>query len=131
MELHVFPIPIPPPTSLGRGVCTGEASDSSVLWPPPFMKSFFPQVKLTDWKQVSKTLGTGSTLLSGLQRASFIQSCIFKRRSAQEKGRVCVQWSKVTVGHRLLRAGPEMGLDLLRPFPPRKSSELEPPHGAT
>ena len=64
---------------------------SFVLWLPPLMKSFFPQVKLTDWKQVSKTRGTGSTMLSGLQRASFIQSCIFKRRSAQEKGTVRVQ----------------------------------------
>lgn len=34
-----------------------ERVTSFVLWPPSLMNSFFPQMKLTDWKQFAKTLG--------------------------------------------------------------------------
>ena len=88
-----------------------------------FNEVFFPQVKLTDWKQVSKTLGTGSTTLCGLQRAVLSRVAYLREDQPRRKEQFVFN-SPRSLCHRLLSAGPEMGLDLLRPFQPRKSWEL-------
>ena len=58
-------------------------------------------------------------MLPGLKRASFIQSCIFKRRSAQEKGTVCVQQPKVTVSQ-TPQSWTRDGLRSAKTFPAQK-----------
>lgn len=76
-----------------------ERVTSFVLWPLCLVNSFFPQMKLADWKQIAKSLGTVSTKLSGLQCSGWVLSRAADLEDPPwRRELVSVPWLKATVG---------------------------------